>query len=224
MKLPLSFSSHRRIPRPPVRMPFLLPQKKTRNQQKQFRFHKFTLESNKTRKIVYIENEIQISYHSELAIGSTDIREGGILTNTEDSVVASSAVGSSSPIHGKPESERREAAESWNTTSTADKRSDKQVSDHHNSGMAMGIRKQRKGRRRGYVALGFSTIGVWSIQKGELTVERERRREMKISCRWYVQGKFQRFPFFPFYLFLQFFSFHWQWQSNTLEVRYFKPW
>lgn len=38
-------------------------------------------------------------YHSEFAVGSANIREGGVPTNPENGVVARSAVGSSFPIH-----------------------------------------------------------------------------------------------------------------------------
>lgn len=48
-----------------------------------------------------------IVYHSEFAVGSANIREGGVPTNPENGVVARSGVGSSFPIHQTAEKERR---------------------------------------------------------------------------------------------------------------------
>jgi len=44
-----------------------------------------------------------VFYHSEFAVGSANIREGGVPANPENGVVARSAVGSSFPIHGTEE-------------------------------------------------------------------------------------------------------------------------
>lgn len=59
-----------------------------------------TKKSNKKGKKLHFYNG---NYHSELTVGRTDIREGGVLANPENSVVCGrSAVGSSIPIHLTP--------------------------------------------------------------------------------------------------------------------------